>query len=537
MSNVLIQNGRIIDGTGTAAYPADIAIENGKIESIGTGLGTNFDSVIDATDMVVCPGFIDIHSHTDITIADNPNAESIIRQGVTTEIVGNCGMSAAPLTTAFMSQLKDRLTIESDYGKPEDIGNSWETFGEYIQYLNELPLGINLMPLVGFGTLRTAVMGLKSGVPSVDEIRQMEALLEKSLEEGAAGLSTGLEYLPDCLSHSDELIKLCRVVKRQNKLYASHIRGEAQTLFPAIEEAIHCGEESGCKLQISHLKLGGQNNWGKTDQLFTLLEGAVSRGVCLSWDQYPYTAWGTGLEDYIPNWVRQDGYKKTIQNLTDQATRKKIRQEIDCAIKAGTHAYNTAAWENVQVTKVRSPEFKNFEGKRINEISAELNVDPLECVFDLLIKEQGAVPTLVFCMSEDDVERIMEHPQTIIASDGKAVATYGKLHNGSPHPRYYGTFPRVLGKYVREKKILTLEAAIKKMTSMPAGVMNLHDRGVLAVDMVADITIFDPETICDVATYENPHQYPNGIDKVIISGEVVIDKGNHTGRMMGHIIK
>ncbi|MCK5516182.1 MAG: amidohydrolase family protein, partial [Desulfobulbaceae bacterium] len=323
---MLIKNGRIVDGTGTAAYLADIAIENGKIESIGTALGTNFDSVIDATDMVVCPGFIDIHSHTDITITENPNAESIIRQGVTTEIVGNCGMSAAPLTTAFMSQLKDRLTIESDYGKPEDIGNSWETFGEYIQYLNELPLGINLMPLVGFGTLRTAVMGLKSGPPSVDEIRLMEDLLEKSLEEGAAGFSTGLEYLPDSLSHGDELIKLCRVVKRQNKLYASHIRGEAQTLFPSIEEAICCGEESGCKIQISHLKLGGQNNWGKTDQLFTLLEGAISREVCLSWDQYPYTAWGTGLEDYIPNWVRQDGHKKTVQNLTDQATRKKIRQ-------------------------------------------------------------------------------------------------------------------------------------------------------------------------------------------------------------------
>jgi len=536
MSNVLIKNGRIIDGTGAAAFLADIAIENGKIESIGTDLGTNFDSTIDATDMVVCPGFIDIHSHTDMTIADNPNAESIIRQGVTTEIVGNCGMSAAPLATAFMPQLKDRLTIESDYGRAEDIGNSWETFGEYIQYLNQLCMGINLMPLVGFGTLRTAVMGLKSGAPNVDQIRQMEALLEQSLEEGAAGLSVGLEYLPDSLSHGDELIGLCRVVKRQNKLFATHIRGEDQTLLPSIEEAIYCGEESGCKIQISHLKLGGQNNWGKTEQLFALLEGAMSRGVRLSWDQYPYTAWGTGLEDYIPEWVRQNGHKKTIQNLTHRATRTKIRQEIDLAIKAGTHAYNTATWENVQVTKFKSPEYKIFEGKRITEISAELKLDPLECVFELLIKEQGTLPTLVFCMAEDDVEKIMAHPQTIIASDGKAVATYGDLHTGSPHPRYYGTFPRVLGKYVREKKILSLEAAIKKMTSMPAGVMNLQDRGVLAVDMVADITIFDPETICDVATYEDPHQYPNGIDKVIMSGAVVIDKGNHTGKMMGHII-
>ena len=537
MSNLLIRNGSIIDGTGASAYLADIVVENGKIEKIGTALGTNFDTVIDATSMVVCPGFIDIHSHTDYTIAVNPKAESKIRQGVTTEIVGNCGMSAAPLTTAFMSELKDRLTIDSDYGKAEDIGNSWVTFGEYLKYLNDLPLGINLMPLVGFGTLRTAVMGLKSGSPSEDEIRQMENLLEKSLEEGAAGLSTGLEYLPDSLSHGDELIRLCQVVKCQNKLYASHIRGEAQTLFPAIEEAIHCGEESGCKLQISHLKLGGQCNWGKTDPLFALLEGAVFRGVRLSWDQYPYTAWGSGLDDYIPRWVRQGGHEKTIQYLTDQATRKKIRREIDSAIKAGTHAYNIAPWENVQVTKVRSEEFKTFEGKRISEISAALNVDPLECVFELLVKEQGSVPTLVFCLAEDDIESIMRHPQTIIASDGRAVATYGELHKGSPHPRYYGAFPRVLGKYVREKKILPLETAIKKMTSMPAGVMNLQDRGILAANMIADITIFNPETICDRATYENPHQYSNGIDKVIVSGAVVIDQGKHTGRMMGQIIK
>ncbi len=537
MSNFLIKNGRIVDGTGKSAYQADIALENGKIERIGTDIGTNFDGIIDAGGMIVCPGFIDIHSHTDFTIAVNPNAESKIRQGVTTEIVGNCGMSAAPLTPAFMSTLKDHLTIDSDYGKAEDIGHSWETFGDYIRYLNELPLGVNLMPLVGFGTLRTAVMGLKSGPPSANEMRQMEGLLEKSLEEGAAGLSTGLEYLPDSLSHVDEFIRLCHVVKRQDKLYASHIRGEAQTLFPAIEEAIRCGEESGCQTQISHLKLGGECNWGKTEQLFALLEGAISRGVRLSWDQYPYIAWGSGLADYIPRWVRQDGHKKTIQYLTDQSTRKKIRREIEHAINAGTHAYNIAAWENVQVTKVRSFEFKSFEGKRISEISVELNVDPLECVFELLIKEQGAVSTLVFCMAEDDVERIMRHPQTIIASDGRAVATYGELHNGSPHPRYYGTFPRVLGEYVREKKILTLEGAIKKMTSMPARVMNLQDRGILAVNRVADITIFDPEAICDVATYENPHQYPTGIDKVIISGEVIIDKGNHTGKMLGHIIK
>ena len=537
MCDLLIKNGNVIDGSGSSAYISDIAIKNGKIEKIGTSLDIDSEKVIDASNQIVCPGFIDIHSHTDATIMINPKAESKIRQGITTEIVGNCGMSAAPLTTAFLAEVKDHLTINSDYGNADEIGKSWITFGEYIKFLNELPLGINIMPMVGFGTLRSAVMGVKSGPPTKDEMKGMEDLLEKSLEEGAAGMSTGLEYIPDSHSHVDELIQLCRVIKRQNKLYASHIRSESHNLFPAIEEAIRSGEESGCQVEISHLKLGGKFNWGKTEQLFDLLEGAISRGVRLSWDQYPYIAWGTGLVDYIPRWVIQNGHQKMIEYLSDNSTRKKIRLEINKAIKMGIHAYNTAPWENVQIAMVKSPEYKSIEGKRIAEISKELNIDPLDFVFDLLIKERGSVKTLVFCMDEEDIKTIMKHPHTIIASDGRAVATYGELNKGSTHPRYYGAFPRVLGKYVRDKKVLSLETAIKKMTSMPAKIMRLDNRGILAPNKVADITIFDPKTVCDVATFENPHQYSKGIEKVIMSGEVIIDQGNHTNKMVGQIIK
>ncbi len=537
MCDLFIKNGNVIDGSGSPAYISDIAIKNGKIERIGTSLDINCAKVIDASNQIVCPGFIDIHSHTDATILINPKAESKIRQGITTEIVGNCGMSAAPVTTAFLSEVKDHLTVNSDYGKADEIGKFWITFGEYINFLKELPLGINIMPMVGFGTLRSAVMGLKSGPPTRDEMRAMEDLLEKSLEEGAAGMSTGLEYIPDSLSHVDELMQLCHVIKRQNKLYASHIRGESHNLFPAIEEAIRSGEESGCQVEISHLKLGGKFNWGKTDQLFDRLERAISRGVRLSWDQYPYIAWGTGLVSYIPRWVIQDGHQKMIEYLRDNSTRKKIRLEINKAIKMGIHAYNTAPWENVQVAMVKSPEYKSIEGKRIAEISKELNIDPFDFVFDLLIKERGLVKTLVFCMDEEDIKTIMKHPHTIIGSDGRAVATYGELNKGSTHPRYYGAFPRVLGKYVREKKVLSLETAINKMTSMPAKIMRLDNRGILAPNKVADITIFDPKTVCDVATFENPHQYSKGIEKVIISGEVIIDQGNHTNKMVGQIIK
>ena len=388
MCDLLIKNGKIIDGTGSPAFFADISVKDGKIVRIEPSLQVDCQKEVDAANRIVCPGFIDIHSHTDATIIINAKAESKIRQGITTEVVGNCGMSAAPLTPAFLVEARDRLTVNSGYGKPGDIGKYWMTFGEYIQYLNELPLGINLMPLVGYGTLRSAVMGLKSGAPTQNEMGAMTDLLEKSLKEGAAGMSTGLEYIPDSLCQFDELIQLCKVIERNNKLYTSHIRGESHTLFPAVEEAIRTAEASGCRMEISHLKLGGKFNWGKTDQLFTLLENAVSRGVNLSWDQYPYTAWSTGLVDYIPHWVIQDGHQKMIAYLSHTSSRKKIRQEIEDTIKNGIHAYNTASWENVQIAMVRSSDYKSIEGKRISEITKELDVDPIEFIFDLLIRER-----------------------------------------------------------------------------------------------------------------------------------------------------
>lgn len=536
MVDLLIKNGQVIDGTGTPAVKMDVAVNDGKIVDIAPVLEMDSNKIIDASGLVVCPGFVDIHSHTDATIIVNSRAESKIRQGVTTEVVGNCGMSAAPLTTKFMSDLKDHLTINSDFGGTATLGDSWHTFGEYIAYLNALPLGINMMPLVGFGTLRSAVMGHKDGVPTADEMAEMEMLLEQSLDAGAAGLSTGLEYVPESFAKTEELIQLCKVVARKDKLYATHMRSESQYLFPAVEEAIRTAEESGCRLQISHLKLGGQFNWGRTKKLFDLLESAVERGVRLSWDQYPYTAWGTGLVDYIPAWVTKAGHEELVKLLGDPVSRKKIRAEIDAEIETGDHAYNTAPWENVQIAMIRSKENKHLMGRRIADIAEERGVDPFDFIFDLLIAEKGMVKTLVFCMDEADVMTILQHPQTIISSDARAVATYGELSKGSPHPRYYGAFPRILGKYVREEKLMTLETAIKKMTSMPAKIMGLDTRGTLAPGKVADITIFNPDTVIDVASFENPHQYSRGIEKVIMAGTVVIDQGEHTGEMMGHII-
>jgi N-acyl-D-amino-acid deacylase len=536
MVDLLIKNGTVIDGSGTPSFKSDIAVKNGKIETIGSSLMMDCETILDVSGKIVCPGFIDIHSHTDATILINTKAESKIRQGVTTEIVGNCGSSAAPLSEMFLAEIKDDLAINSIYGNRDDIGKRWMSFGEYIQHLKESLLGINLMPMIGHGTLRSSVMGLKSGPPTPNEMRAMEDLLAKSLAEGAVGMSTGLEYVPSSFCQTDELIKLGRVIERHNKIYTTHIRNESHTLFPAIEEAILTAEESGCRIEISHLKLGGKFNWGKTDQLFSILEKALSRGVRLSWDQYPYIAWGTGLVDYVPRWVRKDGHQKLVEYLSEKSSRKKIRQEIEASIQMGTHAYNTAPWENVQIAMVNSPDYQFALGKRISEIAQELDVDPIDCLFDLLIAEKGAVGTVVFCMDEEDIKTIIKHPQTIIASDGRAVADYGELSKGSPHPRFYGAFPRILGKYVRDEKVLSLETAIRKMTSMPAAIMGLKNRGTLAPNMIADITIFDPETVSDIATFESPHQYSKGIEYVLISGNVIIDSGIHSNHMVGQIL-
>ncbi len=536
MFDLILQNGTVIDGSGSPSFISDIGVKKGKIAAIEPNLSGTSARIVDAAGKVVCPGFIDIHSHTDATILLNPKAESKIRQGVTTEIVGNCGMSAAPLSRTFMSQIRDHLTINGDFANPNDIGKLWSTFGEYSDYLKSIPLGVNLMPLVGHGTLRTAVMGLDTGPPTPYQMRTMEDLLEESLLAGACGMSTGLEYLPDGHASTRELISLGAVLARHDKLYSSHIRGESQTLFASLEEAIQTAEASGCQLEISHLKLGGVFNWGKTEELFSLLENALARGVRLSWDQYPYVAWGTGLADYIPGWVRQEGHQKITEYLSDTASRKKIRREIEDEIHKGSHAYNTAPWENVQIAGVGSAAFKFVEGKSVAAIADSLNIDPFDLVFDLLIAEKGSVSTLVFCMDEEDVRTIMRHPKTIIASDGRAVADYGALHAGSPHPRYYGAFPRILGKYVRDEQLISLETAIAKMTSMPAAIMGLKDRGLLAPKMIADLTVFDAHTVSDRATFEKPHQYAQGIEYVVIAGEIIVDQGNHSNRLAGKIL-
>jgi len=536
MFQLIIKDGNVIDGTGKPAFRADVGIRDGKIAAVGDLTGVEAEKSIAAGGLVVAPGFIDIHSHSDFTIMINPRAESKIHQGVTTEVTGNCGLTAAPLSETHRQEALDYLSTTLGISGSDSLAWDWTFFGDYLDHLRQRPLGVNLAPLVGHATLRIAVMGAADRPPTEEEMVAQEELLERCLLEGAFGMSTGLDYPPDAYSTTEELVRLGRVLARHDALYATHIRGEAQTLFEAVAEAVRIGKESGCRVEISHLKAGGLGNWGKAPQLLAYLDAARERGVEVAWDQYPYTAWGSGLIDYLPRWVAADGREKLAERLRDESIRKIIRAEIERDVQSGQHPLCVAPWDIVRIALVESPDNVPLEGKSVAEIAAEQGRDPCDVAFDLLADEKGAVKTLVFCISEDDVRTIMQHPLTVIASDGRAVAPYGILGRGKTHPRYYGTFPRVLGRYVREEKLLSLESAIHKMTLAPAQRMGLWDRGRIAPGMAADLVLFDPATIRDQATFENPHRYPGGIASVIVAGQVVIQEGEHTGKLCGQIL-
>jgi N-acyl-D-amino-acid deacylase len=531
-----ICRGKIVDGTGKSALRADLGIRDGRIIAVGDLGREKAERTIDAEGLVVAPGFIDIHSHSDSTILINRRAESKIHQGVTTEVIGNCGLTLAPLSNTHRRELQDYLSTTLGISEAEVSNWDWTSFGEYLDHLRREPLGINLAPLVGHGTLRVAVMGMANRAPGKTEMVTMENLLDRCLREGAFGMSTGLEYPPDAYSTTEELIRLGRVLAQHQAFYATHIRGEDQTLFEAIAEAVHIGKKSGCRVEISHLKAGGVGNWGKAPQLLDYLDKARERGVKVGWDQYPYTAWGTGLIDYMPQWVAADGREKLAARLRNEEIREAVKEEIAEAVKEGRHLLCAIPWEAVRIALVGTRGNKPLEGKNIAEIAAEKKQGPLDVVLNLLVEEKGAVKIVAFGISEDDVRTIMKHPATAIGSDGRAVAPYGALGRGKIHPRYYGTFPKVLGHYVREEKLLGLEEAIRKMTSLPAERMGLSNRGRIAVGAAADLVIFDGAAIIDKATFSKPHQYPEGIIDVIIGGQIVVHKGKHTGAMVGQVL-
>ncbi len=528
---LVIKGGKVVDGTGSPWFKRDIGIAGGKIKKVGR-IAENSAKTIDATGMTVSPGFVDLHSHGDLTILAFPNAESFIMQGITTAIVGNCGMSLAPVNPDTMALLKRYLSASLKDGF--DYGWEWRTLADYYEKVERQGISLNLAPLVGQGTVRLAVKGFASNTASKEEMRQMKKLVIQTLEDGAFGMSTGLIYVPGTYSTTEEIVELASVLTKYGAIYATHMRDEEYRLMESVEESIRVGEENDIPVEISHHKVKGKSNWGKVNATLRAMEQARKRGVEVNCDVYPYTASSTSITAIVPTWLLEGGIERMLARLKDKKNRELAKKEIDQGTMTGSNYIQAAGWHGIMIAAC--PANKEYEGKSLEQILKEKHTfdEPYEGLFDLMLEIDGSAGIIGFSMDEDDVKTVVSHSLSSIITDAKIIAPSA---GGKPHPRTYGTFPRVLGKYVREEKVLTLEEAIRKMTSLPAGKIGLSSRGILREGFWADIVIFDPATIKDKATFNDPHQYPDGISYVIVNGQVVVDHGRLMKVRPGRVLR
>jgi len=517
--DILMENGLVVDGAGNPWFKADVGVVGNHVESIGNLRDADAERRIDCRGLVVAPGFIDIHSHSDFPVLLDPRVESKVMQGVTVEVVGNCGTSAAPMNSEV------RAYRERYMGDQFPSTFNWETMEDYFNLIDRQGASFNVVALVGQGTIRQNIMGFEMRAPTDSELKAMKRLVAEAMADGAWGMSTGLIYTPSCYADTDEIVELTKVLPEYSGIYFSHIRGEGDTLLEAVKEAIEIGERAGVPVEIAHFKASGRSNWGRTQESLELVEEARKRGIDVTFDQYPYIASSTGLTALLPKWASEGGAKRLLERLRDPEERLKMAEGLET---------DTRNWEKIVVAFAEN--HSQYEGKAISEIAEIEGKAPVDAAFDLLLAEEAQVNIVLFEMSEDDVRRVMRSPYMMVGSDGRAVAPHGILGRGKPHPRYYGTFPRVLGYYVREG-IVTLQEAVRKMTSLPAQRLGLRDRGLLREGFKADVTIFDPRGIRDEATFTDPHRFPSGIPYVIVNGTLVVDKSTHTGALPGKALR
>lgn len=521
--DLIIKNGQIIDGENDKAIEADLGIVNDHIERIGHLNESKSKMVIDVQGKAVSPGFFDIHCHTDTELLVSPKGESQIRQGVTTVLGGNCAGSPFP-------RKRDLSPSEERSQKQIELKFDWTNLEGYHSKMEKRGIGINHATLVGQGTIRGYVMGDENRVPTAQEMEAQKKLVAEAMEQGAFGLSTGLEYIPSRFASTSELIELCETVSKYGGFYATHMRNEGPELMEAVTEAIHIAESAQLPLQISHLKSTGRKNYYKVHYVFDLMEKTRERGLDVTADRYPYIASSTTLNIKFPQWAVAGGTEKFVERLKDPKLRQEMKQETLDRLKS------EYGWESMLIHSVRNEKNRHLIGKYIQEAADEKNQDPYEFACDLLISEGGSLSIFGFAMGEENLEFVLTHPLVMLCSDGSAQAPSGPLDRGHPHPRNYGTFPRFLRVFVREKNLLSLPEAIKKMTSMPAYKMGLKKRGVLKKGNYADIVVFDAAKISDKATFLEPKQYPEGIDYVIVNGKIVVDHGKHTGNLSGKVL-
>ncbi len=523
--DIIIKNGTVIDGSGAQGFQKDIGIKNDKIAVIDDLKSSSADKIIDAKNLIVSPGFIDIHTHTDTELLVNPKAESKIRQGVTTEVGGNCGSSSFPLNEKDFEEYNKNLYER--YG----FKMFWKDTAGFLNALENKMVSINYATFIGHSDLRAFVVGKNDVPPTAEQMEEMKALLARSMENGSFGLSTGLEYSPGSYAKTDELIELCKVVSKYDGTYATHMRNEDDKVEEALEEAIHICREAEVSTQISHFKACNQGNWHKVDHLLEMVHNAAESGLPLTADRYPYIAYSTGLSIFLPLWSRQGNTDEILARLENKKGISKIKQYAE---KKGK---NIGGWDRIVISSCFKENNKRWEGKSINQAAEISGKEPFEFIRTILLDERNRVNIVGFAMDENNLKKVLSSPHVMIGSDGNAIAPYGKLGKGKPHPRFYGTFPRVVGKYAREDKIFDLATAIKKMTSMPAEKLKLKNRSKIKKGYFADITIFNPKTVIDNATFVDPHQFPSGIEYVIVNGKITVKNGEHTGARSGKILK
>ena len=527
MLDILIKDSMIADGTGKPAFKADVGTVAGRIAVVAESVEQEAKRTIQAQDLHLAPGFIDPHTHSDLTLLVNPRAESKIRQGVTTEVIGNCGFSPAPLWGAAVEEIRAEAELLG-------IDVTWASMAEYLERLRHPGTALNVVPLVGHNTVRGSVLGYDDVQPEPVQQAEMERLVAEDMEQGARGLSTGLFYPPGFYAQTEEVVGLARVAAQHSGIYASHIRSESDLLLESVAEAIEIGEQAEVEVEIAHLKLEGYRNWDNVDQLIAMLEGAQARGVRLGCDQYPYHASSTWLAAMLPYWAQAGGAKAIAERLSAPDVQARLRKDWEENRAEWEERSGMRDWTDILVSECDArPE---VVGKNIAEIAEAEGKDPLEAAFDLIVVSEGQVGCVWFDQSEENVRTLMRHPMVVVSSDGSSMSPHGVLGQRRPHPRSYGTFPRVLGRYVRDMKVLSLEEAVKKMTSITADRFGLTDRGVVREGAWADLVLFDAQTITDRATFTDPNQYPTGIPYVIVNGVVVIDQGQHTGALPGQVL-
>ena len=528
--DAVIRDGTVVDGTGRPARRLDVGIRDGKIVALGALGEVQAKRELDASGKIVSPGFIDMHTHSDFALLADGRGESMLRQGVTTNVSGNCGMSPAPLVGPYREAMIEDMSSGKRYG----VGLTWSTFGEYVETLDKAPKSINIAPLVGHGQVRSAAMGFDARFATEDEIKKMRELVRQAMEEGAFGMSSGLIFPPGMYSNTHELIEVAKAVAEFDGFYSSDIRGETNPIVEAVGEALRIGREAGVRTNISHHKSVGRDNWGKIRTTHAMIAEAAKE-FDVTYDMYPYTVCGGSLSQYPPPWAKSGGLQELYRRLADPVQRERIADGI---LHGGPDFpnYYRLSWEDIQIAHINSKKNSWMEGLRLAEVAKRLGKEPVELVMDLMLEEQDQIPVNQYVLNAEDVEFLIQQEESMIGSDGSALTPDGVTGGGKPHPRNYGSFARFLGYYSRERGLLPLETAVHKITGKPAAKLRLRDRGLIKENYVADIVVFDYQTIRDLADFSNPHQFAQGINWVIVNGHLTLDEGKLSNELKGTVL-